>query len=184
MTRIRTEIGLCHWQPLSQPGVTVASSPLSVPLTVSYRQSITCTCTRLGHLCQAVEVQKSYKRVLQECLRHVGSRDAVVVTVDFENTGNLMNGFGDSEGSQVGLAILDVNGHQLTYRRRILRLQIPLTFAPFSRPAIFPPQWPTWLGHPYISVKPPPYVARRECHRLPGPAHLLLVRSALAHLES
>lgn len=46
-------------------------------------------------------------QVLQKCLGLKGSHDSVLVAIDFENTGNLINGFRDSEDSQAGLAILD-----------------------------------------------------------------------------
>lgn len=43
-------------------------------------------------------------QILQESLK---SCDAVIVAIDFESTANLLNGFRDSEDSQVGLATLD-----------------------------------------------------------------------------
>lgn len=46
-------------------------------------------------------------QVLQESLGLTGSYDAVLVAIDCEHTGNLRNGFRDSQDSQVGLAILD-----------------------------------------------------------------------------
>lgn len=43
--------------------------------------------------------------LLQETLK--GSYDAVIVSIDFEHTTNLLNGFQNSQNSQAGLAILD-----------------------------------------------------------------------------
>ena len=46
-------------------------------------------------------------QVLEESLGLTGSYDGVLVAIDCEHTGNLRNGFRDSQDSQVGLAILD-----------------------------------------------------------------------------
>ncbi|KAM3502137.1 hypothetical protein MY10362_005069, partial [Beauveria mimosiformis] len=60
-----------------------------------------------------LRISKNKLQILLQALKldpersEASSPDAVLVSIDFENTRNLMNNFLEAENSQAGLAVLD-----------------------------------------------------------------------------